>query len=102
VFAESELRVGPARLTFCPNDKADLEEVVYIQSDRRYTEEEVKIIGAIRSAKAADRLVARQVADDVGCYVQKVSRFGSKLDRENVIAFEQDSDLERRIYFDKD
>lgn len=102
VFSESELRIGAARLTFCPNDKADLEEVVYIQSDRRYTEEEVKIIGAIRSAKAADRLVARQVADDVGCYVQKVSRFGSKLDRENVIAFQQDPDLERRIYFDKD
>ena len=102
VFAESDLMVGGARLTFCPTDKTDLEEIVHQGSDRGFTEEEIKIIGAIRSASRAERLVARQVADDVGCYVQKVAKFGEKLGREEIVALERDAELGRRIYFGPD
>ena len=57
------------------------------------------IIGAIRSASPEENLVARQVADDVGCYVQKVAKFGEKLEREGMIAREKIPELQRNIYY---
>lgn len=84
VYNEADLQVAGLRLEFCPKDRSDLEPVV--QSDgTKYTEEEVKIIGAIRSSSEEDELVARSIADDVGCYVQKVAKFGAKLEREQII-----------------
>lgn len=43
-----------------------------------------------------------QVADDVGCYVQKVAKFGEKLEREHVIGRDRPADSSRHIYFDID
>ncbi len=85
VYEEKELNVAGTILGFCPKDKADL--VIVNNSDEfsKYTEEEIKIVGAIRSSSEEDELLARHVADDVGCYVQKVAKFGEKLDREDVI-----------------
>jgi hypothetical protein len=51
----------------------------------RCTEEEIKIIGSIRSSSPEENLSARRVADDVGCYAQKVAKFGEKLEREKII-----------------
>lgn len=102
-YKESDLYVAGQLLSFCPKDRADLREVVteeMFSSD--YTEEEMKIIGAIRSSQEQDRLLARQVADDVGCYVQKVAKFGEKLEREHIIKRKMHEDVGKNIYFKKD
>jgi hypothetical protein len=97
-YNESELVVAGRRLTFCPNDKSDLQEQILDQR-RSYTEEEIKIVGAIRSAEQQDELVARDIADDVGCYVQKVAKFGEKLDRDGLISRERAAHLGKHIYY---
>jgi hypothetical protein len=97
-YNESDLVVAGKRLTFCPNDKSDLQEQI-LDKRRSYTEEEIKIVGAIRSAEQDDELVARDVADDVGCYVQKVAKFGAKLDREGLISRERAVHLNKHIYY---
>lgn len=84
-FQESQLYVAGVHLTFCPIDKSELVPLGLKGSDSGYTEEEIKIIGAMRMATQSDRLEARQIADDVGCYVQKVSKFGEKLEREGIV-----------------
>jgi hypothetical protein len=84
VYQEKDLYVAGVLLSFCPKDKENLVEY----SDSKFsgfTEEEVKIVGAIRSSSEEDELIARNVADDVGCYVQKVAKFGERMEREGVI-----------------
>lgn len=98
VYPESQLQVAGTFLTFCPQDKAELS-VLAVRQDTSYTEEEIKIIGAIRSARASDELVARQIADDVGCYIQKVAKFGEKLDREDIIDRRSIIRLGKNIYY---
>lgn len=103
LYKESDLYVAGQLLTFCPKERADLREVVTEDMYRAdYTEEEIKIIGAIRSSQEEDKLLARQIADDVGCYVQKVAKFGEKLEREHVIERKLHVDVGRKIYFKKD
>jgi len=103
VYKESDLYVAGQLLNFCPKDRADLHEVVIEDMYRSdYTEEEMKIIGAIRSSQEEDKLLARQVADDVGCYVQKVAKFGVKLEREHIIQRKMHEDVGRNIYFKRD
>ena len=99
VYTQSELFVAGTRLDFCPKDRADLLELTSASIGTSFTEEEIKIVGAIRSALPGDELAARQVADDVGCYVQKVAKFGEKLDKEGVISRERPDDGGRYIYF---
>lgn len=101
IYKESDLYVAGQLLTFCPKDRSDLREV---SSDDEangssFTEEEMKIIGAIRSSEEEDKLVARQVADDVGCYVQKVAKFGEKLERDHLIERRVHADVGKNIYF---
>lgn len=101
VYRESELLIGgKILLNFCPQDKTDLIPLITtVQGINDFTEEEIKIVGAIRSAKQEDRLIARRIADDVGCYVQKVSKFGERLQKEDVIRREKNEDEGRFIYF---
>ncbi len=100
LYEEGELMVAGSILNFCPRDKTDLEMLALGRSTSEFTEEEIKIIGAIRSARKSDALVARQVADDVGCYIQKVAKFGEKLDREGLIDRTKPEDLGKNIYYD--
>ena len=102
IYRESELRIHGKLLTFCVDDRAQLRVYDLGALERRYTEEEIKIVGSIRSSAPEDNLTARQVADDVGCYVQKVAKFGEKLDREGIIARERVEEWRKNIYFGPD
>ncbi len=99
VYKESELQVAGMTLAFCPRDRADLKSLTKAVRVGEYTEEEIKIIGAIRSASRGDALIARRIADDVGCYVQKVAKFGEKLEKNSLVGREKDETVEKYIYF---
>ncbi len=99
VYAESELVIAGIPITYCPRDRTDLVSQSGTSSSLQYTEEETKIIGTIRSARKEDRVIARQVADDVGCYVQKVAKFGEKLERSGLAQRERNDEEDRLIYF---
>ena len=68
LYSERELYVSGCPLRFCINDKADLVKVGGYDTKYNFTEEEIKILGAIRSATKEDKLIAGKIADDVGCY----------------------------------
>lgn len=102
IYKRSDLIVAGQVLTFCPKDKDDLQSYTQHQDAVDYTEEEMKIVGAIRSANEEDELLARRIADDVGCYVQKVAKFGEKLDRDGIIDRKKKDDVGKNIYFRKD
>jgi len=96
--AQDLVIAGGQRISFCIDDKTDLVEEA---SDlgQAYTEEEAKIVGAIRSSRREDQTIARQIADDVGCYVQKVSKFGEKLEREGIISRAKEGPDGRYVYY---
>jgi len=95
-YSEGEITFAGHRMTFCPKDKTDL--VTEKQAVmKNYTEEEVRIVGAIRSSESDDAKLAREIADDVGCYVQKVAKFGAKLEKEGVAARRKEED--KFLYF---
>ncbi|MDQ2148129.1 hypothetical protein RBI22_05375 [Alcaligenaceae bacterium C4P045] len=99
VYGEAELKVSGIRLSFCPRDKSDL---VALSSDvpkSQYTEEETKIIGTIRSASREDEIFARRIADDVGCYVQKVAKFGERLEKIGLATRDRHSGENKLVYF---
>jgi len=98
-YREEQLMVAGIRLSFCPLDREQLRPLMVGRSGSAFTEEEIKIVGAIRSAERKDALLARQVADDVGCQVQKVSKFGEKLDRDGVIKREKPTALRNYVYY---
>jgi hypothetical protein len=102
IYLESELKIRGKVLTICSEDRNELQPYNISFLDKQYTEEEIKIIGAIRSASSEEHLVARQVADDVGCYVQKVAKFGEKLEREGMITRERVPELQKNIYYGPD
>jgi len=97
-YKERDLSVAGMILEFCPKDRTNLVAVEIGSDVKGYTEEEIKIVGAIRSSSEEDEVLARHVADDVGCYVQKVSRFGAKLVREDVVKRKQEGGG-KYIYF---
>lgn len=102
VYRESELIIRGKVMTMCVKDMTPLKKYDLLGWESRYTEEEIKIIGSIRSSLPQDQLIARQIADDVGCNVQKVSKFGEKLDRKGIIARERNEELQKNIYFSSD
>ena len=102
LYSENELYVAGSELRFCINDKADLIKITSGDPNNNYTEEEIKILGAIRSATKEDKLIASKIADDVGCYRQKVARFGEKLQRRDLIMREKDEGLNVFIYYGVD
>lgn len=99
IYAESDLVVAGTQLTFCPRDKADLVNQQGTVSGVQYTEEETKIIGSIRSASRGDEVFARQIADDVGCYVQKVAKFGERLGKSGLVKRETHPTENKLFYY---
>lgn len=102
IFKESELIIGgKTLLSFCPHDRTDLVQTPNSNFGitNQYTEEEIKIVGAIRSAIPEDRLLARRIADDVGCYTQKVSKFAEKLEKDKIINRKKDDEEGKLIYY---
>lgn len=99
IYLDRDLIVAGKRLNFCPEDRAQLKELGAGLSKSGYTEEEIKIIGSIRSATEEDSLGARIIADDVGCYVQKVAKFAEKLEKAKIVARKR-SPAGPYIYFD--
>lgn len=98
-YSDNDLRLPNGMIMrYCPQDGSALDRLP--SSFDRFTEEEVKIIGFIRSASRDKGVEARAVADTIGCYVQKVAKFGEKLEREGVIARDDSSKPMR--YFDND
>jgi hypothetical protein len=100
-YTESQLMIAGTRLIYCPLDRTDLVKQKSSEENNKYTEEEIKIIGSIRSSAKEDNTYAREVADDVGCYVQKVAKFGEKLDKEGIVGRAKDKDENKLIYFAK-
>jgi hypothetical protein len=99
VYGEAELKVSGIRLTFCPRDKTDLVSLSSDIAKAQYTEEETKIIGTIRSASRSDEIFARRIADDVGCYVQKVAKFGERLEKIGLVERERHPGENKLVYF---
>jgi hypothetical protein len=102
VYRESELLIRGTVMSICVKDHSPLNKHDLGALESRYTEEEIKIIGSIRSSSLEDQLIARQVADDVGCHVQKVSKFGEKLEREGIITRARIEELRKNIYYGSD
>lgn len=102
VYRASELQIKGKLLKFCVDDQSPLRSYDLGALERQYTEEEIKIVGSIRSSAPEDHLTARQVADDVGCYVQKVAKFGEKLEREGIIGRERIEEWQKNIYYGSD
>lgn len=82
----------------CPRCNNPLEEQKPMTTPDNCTEEEAKIIGAIYSVRGSTGKLAREVADEVGCYVQKVSNYGQKLERAGRILRDYD-EVEERIRY---
>ena len=102
IYRESELLIRGTVMAMCVKDHSPLSKHDLGALESRYTEEEIKIIGSIRSSSPEDQLIARQVADDVGCHVQKVSKFGEKLERVGIITRARIEELRKNIYFGSD
>lgn len=101
-YTEDQLIVAGTRLDFCPKDRTDLVKYQARHDGGAYTEEEIKIIGAIRSSDEQTAKIAREIADDVGCYPQKVGKFGEKLSKVGLIRRKKIEDSPRFYYFVKD
>lgn len=80
-------------LTVCPKDNVSLQELRHMfNNSSNYTETERKIIGTIRNHNLQNSLLAKDVAELVGCNTIKVAKFSEKLCR--------DTELIRREKFD--
>lgn len=98
-YSEDQLFVAGIAISYCPRDRTDL--VVYesVNEREKYTEEEIKIIGAIRSSDEDSAKAARKIADDVGCYSQKVGKFGEKLERCGLILRKKATNNKHYYYY---
>ncbi len=101
VYQENQLYAAGIPISYCPKDRTDLKPLSKDASAGDFTEEEIKIVGSINMAPKKQKLKARQIADDVGCYVQKVAKFGEKLSKEELIEREKIPGEKNFIYFEK-
>lgn len=70
-------------LDTCPRDRAKLESIKNMDFEEgKYTEIERKIIGTIRNHSYENAILAREVAEIVGCSSIKVGKFAEKVCRE--------------------
>jgi protein-arginine kinase activator protein McsA len=80
IYDESE--VVQFKTKRCFEDDALLEEIIHMEIPKtqgNYAEVEIKILGQISSLTLEEAMNAREIADAVGCTVQKVAIWGSKV-----------------------
>ena len=91
IYEETE--VLKSRVKRCFEDDEVLEEIVHMdlpKTEGNYAEVEIKILGQISSLTKAEAMNAREIADAVGCTIQKVSLWGSRvLAKKGLINIEQ-------------
>lgn len=78
----SEEEVKPFKIKRCFEDDTKLEEIVHQEvpvSEGNYAEVEIKILGLISQLLETESMTAREIADAVGCTVQKVSAWGGRV-----------------------
>lgn len=77
----------------CFDDDEILEEIIHLdipKTEGNYAEVEIKILGQISSLTFAEAMNAREIADAVGCTIQKVSLWGSRvLSKKGLINIDQ-------------
>ncbi len=66
-------------LDVCPKDYTKLEKIEKEYISASYTEVERKIVGTIRNHSFENAIMAKEVADIVGCSTMKVAKFAEKL-----------------------
>lgn len=78
----SEEEVKKFKVKRCFDDDTKLDEIVHQEapvSEGNYAEVEIKILGLISQLLESEAMTAREVADSVGCTVQKVSAWGGRV-----------------------
>lgn len=78
----NEEEVKPFKVKRCFDDDAKLEEIIHQEapvSQGNFAEVEIKILGLISQLPITEAMTAREVADSVGCTVQKVSAWGGRV-----------------------
>lgn len=77
----------------CFEDDEVLEEIIHMElpkTEGNYAEVEIKILGQMSSLSKEEAMNAREIADAVGCTIQKVSLWGSRvLAKKGLINIEQ-------------
>jgi len=77
----------------CFDDDEILVEIIHLEipkTEGNYAEVEIKILGQISSLTFAEAMNAREIADAVGCTIQKVSLWGSRvLSKKGLINIDQ-------------
>lgn len=80
IYAEEEVK--QAKVKRCFDDDAKLEEIIHQEapvSNGNFAEVEIKILGLISQLTPEEAITAREVADSVGCTVQKVSAWAGRV-----------------------
>lgn len=80
IYAEAD--VQQARVKRCFVDDAKLEEIIHQEApvtNGNFAEVEIKILGLISQLTIDEAMTAREVADSVGCTVQKVSAWAGRV-----------------------
>ena len=80
IYAEEDVK--QAKVKRCFDDDEKLEEIVHQEapvSHGNFVEVEIKILGLISQLEQSEAMTAREVADSVGCTVQKVSAWAGRV-----------------------
>lgn len=80
IYGEEEVK--QFKVKRCFDDDAVLREIIHQEapvSQGNFAEVEIKILGLISQLPIAEAMTAREVADSVGCTVQKVSAWGGRV-----------------------
>ena len=98
-----EKEVAQVKVKRCFECDEKLEEIIHKDvpiSDGNYTEVEVKILGIIATLSKEDAMSAAEISAAVGCNIQKVAIWGSKvLAKKGLINIEKRE--ARNYYYDK-
>lgn len=80
IYEEND--VVKSKVKRCFDDDQLLEEIIHLNTPKtegNYAEVEIKILGQISSLTLSEAMTAREIADAVGCSIQKVSLWGSRV-----------------------